>query len=190
MESNFSVELFKVPFDNTYKKVFDINSLKSGDSAKTVFYNEVLLKTRQHFKVDSNIMNIKRYNNRIIFTISRSYFSIRSYNYICLNYLYNKYFYFITDIVSENDNAVNPSVTITGEWDIWHNKLNIIYSHADYTDLVNMNKIIYGHRTTYKNYNGDLRQIPYRNTEERMFVKKKEVFTYKNVNKNIFYTYL
>ena len=182
MASKFSVELFKVPFDNSYKKVFDINSRKPGDSPKTAFYNEVLLKTTQYFTVESNIINLKRYNNRIIFTISYSYFAIRQYNYICLNYLNNKYFYFITDIVSENDNAVNPSVTITGEWDIWHNNLNTIYSDADYSDLVNMNKIIYGHRTTYKNYNGDLRQIPYRNTEEIMFVKKKEVFTYKNVN--------
>lgn len=182
MASKFSVELFKVPFDNTYKKVFDINSRKPGDTPKTAFYNEVLRKTTQYFTVESNIINLKRYNNRIIFTISHSYFAIRQYNYICLNYLNNKYFYFITDIVSENDNAVNPSVTITGEWDIWHNNLNTIYSDADYSDLVNMNKIIYGHRTTYKNYNGDLRQIPYRNTEERMFVKKNEVFTYKNVN--------
>lgn len=182
MASKFSVELFKVPFDNTYKKVFDINSRKTSDRPKTAFYNEVLLKTTQYFTVESNIINLKRYNNRIIFTISYSYFAIRQYNYICLNYLNNKYFYFITDIVSENDNAVNPSVTITGEWDIWHNNLNTIYSDADYSDLVNINKIIYGHRTAYKNYNGDLRQIPYRNTEEIMFVKKKEVFTYKNVN--------
>ena len=142
MASKFSVEFFKVPFDNTYKKVFDINSLKPGDTPKTAFYNEVLLATLQYFSVDSNIINLKRYNNRIIFTISDSYFAIRQYNYICLNYLNNKYFYFITDIVSENDNAVNPAVTITGEWDIWHNNLNTIYSDLDYSNLVNMNKII------------------------------------------------
>lgn len=178
MASNFSIELFKVPFDNSYKKVFDINSRKNGDTPKTAFYNEVLRKTTQYFTVESSIINLKRYNNRITFTISHSYFAIRQYNYICLNYLNNKYFYFITDIVSENDNAVNPSVTITGEWDIWHNNLNTIYSDADYSDLVNMNKIIYGHRTAYKDYNGELRQIPYRNTDERMFTKKDEIFTY------------
>ena len=59
MASNFSVELFKVPFDNTYKKVFDINSLKPGDTPKTVFYNEVLRKTTQYFTVESNIINLK-----------------------------------------------------------------------------------------------------------------------------------
>ena len=172
------ITFFRVPFDNSYKKVFDINSIEDYGKPKTVFYN-LLGKYTSH-TISPNIINIKRYNNRIIFTVKDSVEKIRPYNYLVMSYDSDKYFYFITDIVSENDNSQIPSTTVTAEWDAWHNNLDNIYDYSN--DLVDMNKIIYGHRNIYKDYNGELRQIPYRNTDERMFVEKKEVFTYKNVN--------
>ena len=172
------IKFFRVPFDNSYKKVFDINSIEDYGKPKTVFYN-LLGKYASH-TISPNIINIKRYNNRIIFTVKDSVEKIRPYNYLVMSYNSDKYFYFITDIVSENDNSQIPSTTVTAEWDAWHNNLDNIYDYSN--NLVDMNKIIYGHRNIYKDYNGELRQIPYRNTDERMFVEKKEVFTYKNVN--------
>lgn len=172
------IEFFRVPFDNSYKKVFDINSVEDYGKPKTVFYN--LLKEYQSHTISPNIINIKRYNNRIIFTVIDRAEKIRPYNYLAISYDTDIYFYFVTDIVSENDNSQIPSTTVTAEWDAWHNNLNDIYDYSN--DLVDMNKIIYGHRNIYKDYNGELRQIPYRNTDERMFTKKEEVFTYKNAN--------
>ena len=172
------IKFFRVPFDNSYKKVFDINSIEDYGKPKTVFYN--LLDNYASHTISPNIINIKRYNNRIIFTVKDSVEKIRPYNYLVMSYDSDKYFYFITDIVSENDNSQIPSTTVTAEWDAWHNNLDNIYDYSN--NLVDMNKIIYGHRNIYKDYNGELRQIPYRNTDERMFVEKKEVFTYKNVN--------
>lgn len=171
------IKFFRVPFDNSYKKVFDINSIEDNGKPKTVFYN--LLSKYSSHTISPNIINIKRYNNRIIFTVKDRAENIRPYNYLAISYDTDIYFYFVTDIVSENDNSQIPSTTVTAEWDAWHNNLNDIYYS---NDLVDMNKIIYGHRNIYKDYNGELRQIPYRNTDERMFTKKEEVFTYKNVN--------
>lgn len=172
------IKFFRVPFDNSYKKVFDINSIEDYGKPKTVFYN--LLGKYSSHTISPNIVNIKRYNNRIIFTVKDSTEKIRHYNYLAISYDTDIYFYFITDIVSENDNSQIPSTTVTAEWDAWHNNLNDIYDYSN--NLVDMNKIIYGHRNIYKDYNGELRQIPYRNTDERMFVEKNEVFTYKNAN--------
>ena len=168
------ITFFRVPFDNSYKKVFDINSIEDYGKPKTVFYN-LLGKYASH-TISPNIINIKRYNNRIIFTVKDSVEKIRPYNYLAISYDTDIYFYFITDIVSENDNSQIPSTTVTAEWDAWHNNLDNIYDYSN--DLVDMNKIIYGHRNIYKDYNGELRQIPYRNTDERMFTKKDEIFTY------------
>ena len=144
MASNFSIELFSVPFDNSYKKVFDINTSKHEQPEK-IFHDEVLLKT--YMQIVPSVSNIKRYNNNIIFTIREHYFNIRNYNYIALYYDEKYYFYFITNIVSENDNPVNPSVTITGEWDAWHNHLTDLY----YNKIVNKNTILKGHRNRYIN---------------------------------------
>ena len=172
------IKFFRVPFDNSYKKVFDINSIEDYGKPKTVFYN--LLDKYASYAISPNIINIKRYNNRIIFTVIDRAEKIRPYNYLAISYDTDIYFYFVTDIVSENDNTQIPSTTVTAEWDAWHNNLNDIYDYSN--DLVDMNKIIYGHRNIYKDYNGELRQIPYRNTDERMFTKKEEIFTYKNAN--------
>ena len=168
------IKFFRVPFDNSYKKVFDINSIEDNGKPKTIFYN--LLDKYTSYTISPNIINIKRYNNRIIFTVKDSAEKIRPYNYLAISYDTDIYFYFVTDIVSENDNSQIPSTTVTAEWDAWHNNLNDIYDYSN--DLVDMNKIIYGHRNIYKDYNGELRQIPYRNTDERMFTKKDEIFTY------------
>lgn len=172
------IKFFRVPFDNSYKKVFDINSIEDNGKPKTIFYN--LLDKYAFYAISPNIINIKRYNNRIIFTVKDRTEKIRPYNYLAISYDTDIYFYFVTDIVSENDNSQIPSTTVTAEWDAWHNNLNDIYDYSN--DLVDMNKIIYGHRNIYKDYNGELRQIPYRNTDERMFTKKEEIFTYKNAN--------
>ena len=168
------IKFFRVPFDNSYKKVFDINSIEDNGKPKTIFYN--LLEKYASYTISPNIINIKRYNNRIIFTVKDRAEKIRPYNYLAISYDTDIYFYFVTDIVSENDNSQIPSTTVTAEWDAWHNNLNDIYDYSN--NLVDMNKIIYGHRNIYKDYNGELRQIPYRNTDERMFTKKDEIFTY------------
>lgn len=147
MASNFSVELFKVPFDNSYKKVFDISKsafVYSMDCEKT-FHDKVLSRYESKNIAQPSVSNIKRYNNRIIFTIRENYFDCRDYNYISLNYKDKYYFYFITDIVSENDNPVNPAITITAEWDAWHNHLTDLYLHK----VDNKNTIIKGHRNRY-----------------------------------------
>ena len=79
MASNFSVELFKVPFDNSYKKVFDINSIKGDIRPEKVFHNEILLKTPLYISLQAPLVsNIKRYNNNIIKDIYGILFNIIS----------------------------------------------------------------------------------------------------------------
>ena len=58
------IKFFRVPFDNSYKKVFDINSIEDNGKPKTIFYN--LLDKYASYAISPNIINIKRYNNRII----------------------------------------------------------------------------------------------------------------------------
>ena len=128
------IKFFRVPFDNSYKKVFDINSIEDYGKPKTIFYN-LLGKYNSH-TISPNIINIKRYNNRIIFTVKDSTEKIRPYNYLAISYDTDIYFYFVTDIVSENDNSQIPSTTVTAEWDSWHNNLNDIYDYSN--DLVDM----------------------------------------------------
>lgn len=169
MASLFSIELFKVPFDNSYKKVFDINSIKGDIRPEKVFHNEILLKTPLHISLQApTVSNIKRYNNNIIFTIKDHYFSLRNYNYIALYYDEEYYFYFITNIVSENDNPVNPSVTITGEWDIWHNHLTDMY----FNNVINMNTIIRAHEDRFEYSNYTYFTTFYRNNNTKTFTEK------------------
>ena len=169
MSGRFSVEFFKVPFDNSYKKVFDINSFKGDIRLEKVFHNEVLLKSSSVFKIqEPSVANIKRYNNNIILTIRDNYFSMRNYNYIALYYDEEYYFYFITDIVSENDNPVNPSVTITGEWDCWHNHLTDMY----YRKVINNNTIIRAHENRFTYSGGKYSTTFYRNNNTKTFTEK------------------
>lgn len=144
MASNFSVELFKVPFDNSYKKVFDIDrkALVYSNNCEKIFHDKVLSNYDNKSIAQPSVSNIKRYNNRIIFTIRENYFDCRNYNYVSLNYKDKYYFYFITDIVSENDNPVNPAITITAEWDIWHNHLTDLYLHK----VDNIENVVQSHK--------------------------------------------
>lgn len=172
MASNFSVELFKVPFDNSYKKVFDINKqtlFYSTDCEKT-FHDKVLLTYTNKNIAQPSVSNIKRYNNRIIFTIRESYFNCRNYNYVSLNYEDKYYFYFITDIISENDNPANPAITITAEWDVWHNHLSDFYKN----EIINKNKFIRSHKDRF---NENKEPIFYRNNISKRFTKKLVKYT-------------
>ena len=47
MASKFSVELFKVPFDNTYKKVFDIGSQIDNINSYKILFHDVILKNTE-----------------------------------------------------------------------------------------------------------------------------------------------
>lgn len=171
MASNFSVELFKVPFDNSYKKVFDFNSNIPSTHSKDWIFRNYVLKTYDNFSISTpSVSNIKRYNNRIIFTIRESYFNCRDYNYIAIDYEDKYYFYFITDIVSENDNPVNPATTITGEWDTWHNHLSDFYNN----EIINKNKFIRSHKDRF---NGNKEPIFYRNNISKRFTKKLVKYT-------------
>lgn len=183
MASNFSVELFKVPFDNSYKKVFDINTIKDGEKPEDVFRNEILLKSPYIQFTQIQIANIKRYNNNINFTIKQGYFDIRNYNYICLKYDTMYYFYFITSIVSENDNPINPSATLTGEWDCWHNHLSDLY----YNSKINKNKIIRSHKDRF---NSSKKPIFYRNNINKNFVTKSIKYADENAGYNDIYSLL
>ena len=169
MSSLFSIELFKVPFDNSYKKVFDINSIKGDIRPEKVFHNEILLKTYHPISLQApSVSMIKRYNNNIIFTIKDRYFNLRNYNYIALYYDEEYYFYFITNIVSENDNPVNPAVTITGEWDIWHNHLSDMY----FNNVINMNTIIRAHEDRFEYSAHTYFTTFYRNNNTKTFTEK------------------
>ena len=173
MASNFSIELFKVPFDNSYKKVFDINSIKDGEKPEEVFRNEILLKTPYYMQFSQiEIANIKRYNRNITFTIKQGYFDLRDYNYICLKYGTMYYFYFVSSIVSENDNPINPSATVTGEWDNWHNHLSDLYLY--YNSKINKNKVIRSHKDRF---NSSKQPIFYRNNINKNFVTKSVKYT-------------
>ena len=171
MSSLFSIELFKVPFDNSYKKVFDIDKkvvLLGYDYEKT-FHDYVLSINYESIDISQpTISNIKRYNNNIIFTLKQNYFDIRNFNYISLKYNNKYYFYFITSIVSENDNPVNPSVTITGEWDAWHNHLTDIYFHS----ITNSNTIIRAHEDRFVYSNNKYSTTFYRNNNTKTFTEK------------------
>ena len=172
MASNFSVELFKVPFDNSYKKVFDIDKkvvLLGYDYEKT-FHDYVLsIKYESIDILQPTISNIKRYNNNIIFTLKQNYFDIRNFNYISLKYNNKYYFYFITNIVSENDNPVNPSVTITGEWDAWHNHLTDIYFHK----TTNIENVIQSHKTRNEiGENGEIKRYFYKQNINKISTSK------------------
>lgn len=172
MPSLFSIELFKVPFDNSYKKVFDIDKkvvLLGYDYEKT-FHDYVLSVKYESIDISQpTISNIKRYNNNIIFTLKQNYFDIRNFNYISLKYNDKYYFYFITDIVSENDSPVSPSVTITGEWDAWHNHLTDIYFHS----VTNSNTIIRAHEDRFIYSDNKYSTTFYRNNNTKTFTEKK-----------------
>ena len=181
MASNFSVELLKVPFDNSYKKVFDINSVQNNSiDYREIFYDAVLSKQGDREQILSPaVSNIKRYNNRIIFTIRNNYFDTRKYNYIVLKYENTYFFYFIIDVISENDNPVNPSTTITGEWDIWHNNLNSIYKDR----IINNNTIIRAHEDRFEYSNHTYFTTFYRNNNTKTFTEK--VLNY-DAEKNVY----
>lgn len=176
MASNFSIELFKVPFDNSYKKVFDINSVQNNSiDYREIFYNVVLSKQGDREQILSPaVSNIKRYNNRIIFTIRNNYFDTRKYNYIVLKYENTYFFYFIIDVISENDNPVNPATTITGEYDVWHNNLNNIYKDR----IINKNTIIKGHRNRYLS---NTKILPYNIIDNKLPVTKTQYLKEKKV---------
>lgn len=195
MASNFSIELFKVPFDNSYKKVFDIGSqIDNINSYKVLFHDIILKNTENYISILSpEVSNIKRYNNNIILTIRKSYFEIRDYNYISLKYGNIYYFYFINEMVSENDNPVNPSCTLTCEWDCWHNHLDDIYLQTN--KVSNIETVIQSHKKrNFFDDKGNAQRIFYKNdinkvsTYKEVYNDDKKVLFLKLIVDEQFYT--
>lgn len=140
------VDLFKLPIDNSYTNVIDISDVGGLEKTKKRLYdtiNSFYATDKQTF--DGLSRSIKRVGNSTLLTLPISYEDGRNYNYMIINDADgNYYFYFVTNIISENDSEVNPTATFTLEWDVWNNNIEqfknvnntIIKKHYDRVEFI------------------------------------------------------
>ena len=142
-----NVYLFKCPLDNTYKNVIDVNIPYDWgviDDARDVIFDVLMHYYNPLVIGELNLRTIKKTQDYSSITIQSNYDLIRDYNYIVLtNNSGVKQFYFINNIVSENEGATSNSVTLTIEWDSWTNNYDRIYHSSS------NNSIICSHRDRF-----------------------------------------
>ena len=125
-----TIYLFKVPFDNTYKNVFDFTNPSNTLTGFNNDFHNFLINNFEHIEINlSTSKSIKEINGSSAFSLNILYTDIKNYNYCEISrgsfgsYSALRTFYFITDVQSENDSAENPSSSINIEYDVWHNNL-------------------------------------------------------------------
>lgn len=145
--------LLKTPLDDSYKNVIDFNfdviTYHPNETPKEMLYN-LMVGNFDNMYLQINNRGFKKSVDLTSITIPKEYIEIRDYNYciIVTDYLDEQdapLFYFINNIVSENDSLNSPSCTLTLKWDAWSNNINEI------TNSNSQNTIEQGH---YRNYDG------------------------------------
>lgn len=147
-----TVYLFSTPLDKNYNNVIDFNkanintylqSLPITQRTYSYAYLKVLLNSNFIHYIDNfNTRAVKVTDSGCFITIPRDYHDILDCNYVALKldrYDYEYIFGFITDKVSENDNPINPSTTLTITFDVWANNLDYL------TNDTSINKTVCKH---------------------------------------------
>lgn len=127
------ITLYKTPFDGSYRNVVDfhkiptnlVNQIDLKDTLSRVFYDSfdsfyVRLPSPKSIKASQDLTSL---------VIPESYEDIRDYNYAIINSNNKYYFYFINNIVSNNDGdgqRHTPSCDLTLKWDSWNNNIDKI----------------------------------------------------------------
>ena len=137
------IKFYETPLDSSYKNVIDFVQQK-GDNGIYNYYEILIQFMDRNYKkeeIEAERRSIKKSVDLTSLTIPYSYSNFRRYNYcIIIDRDNREYkFYFIEGIVSNNENADNPSVTLSLKWDVWNNNLdrisNPIQSVTDNTIL-------------------------------------------------------
>ena len=116
-----SVTIYKTPLDNSYSNVVDfINTERHRQDVLFFLFD----KSYSHRAFQGIGRSIKRVGNSTLIVLPITYEEGRNYNYMIIeDDLQRLYFYFITNIISENESSTNPSSTFTLEWDVWNNNI-------------------------------------------------------------------
>lgn len=114
-----ALKLYKVPFDYSYKNVFDFADY---DESVSNFYGfiEQFPNEQVTFTGERSVNSIDR---NFSVTILKDYDSILEYNYCAITSNSKIKYYFITSIGSVNDSSTNGTCAINLEFDVWHNYL-------------------------------------------------------------------
>lgn len=116
-----SVTIYKTPLDNSYSNVVDFINIEQN--RQDILFR--LFDESYSYRYFQGLgRSIKRVGNSTLIVLPITYEEGRNYNYMIIeDDNQNLYFYFITNIVSENDSNLNPSSTFTLEWDVWNNNI-------------------------------------------------------------------
>lgn len=118
--------LFKVPFDNSYRDVYDFPNNLTSD----VIFARISALAFPSITIDyPAVRSFKSTNNKTSISVSYPYNQIKNYNYLVVeveeDVTYE--FYFITGFDSLNESDIKPSTNILIEWDCWLNNIGSIY---------------------------------------------------------------
>lgn len=150
------IYLFKVPFDNTYKNVFDFSTKPAKENFSLEFHNFLHSNFTNVDYTLNAIRSIKTINFNSVFTLPLNSYDLKDYNYIEIISDDNKrVFYFITDYTSENDSINNPSTSINIEFDVWHNNLGELQDDNNFDE----NFVERCHQSRFVDTIGGLRRI-------------------------------
>lgn len=175
-----SVTIYKTPLDNSYSNVVDFINFEGN---KKYELSRILNESYSHKSFSVLDRSIKRVGNTTLIVLPIDYDEGRNYNYMIIeDDSQTLYFYFITNITSENDNHLNPSSSFTLEWDVWNNNIdefkhinnNIERKHYDrfspiygsYDEVIGLSPIYRNNsinltlNTYYRNVNYGSRYIP------------------------------
>lgn len=204
--------LYKLPIDNTYENVFDgwghdspttqTAMISYGTTLRDLYDTDGIITDQITTAVYNKSVKIS--NGVSTITLPLSYEFVRNYNYIIINlsdvfsdtypyYSLNIQAFFITSVVSENDSEINPSCTVTIEYDVWannyynllhenNNKCNIEEGHINRISEIQNSSVkmrtipITGNRsepttyTTYASFVKDDDNLPSKNNFRMLWV--------------------
>ena len=131
------VYLYKTPLDINYLNVIDFNKSVAFDT-----YDETEMKNRLFTALSSYVSKsvypiskaIKIEDRVARISVREDFIECREYNYAVVISNDIPYFFFINNIVSEND-GVNPCSTLTLTWDSWNNNIYDIYHSKDLGEI-------------------------------------------------------
>lgn len=133
------IHLYETPLDISGKNVIDIVRPKNDTipfNAKQILFDYFNIEFN-HKEINADNRSIKKTQNTTTLTVPIRFYNIRNSNY-CIIYdeiSRDYYFYFITEIVSNNESVENPSSTLVLNWDVWNNNIDEISSRsANVTD--------------------------------------------------------
>ena len=192
------IYLLKSPFDSTYRNVVDFIHYEgqSTDFDHSSTLAQILLgELSAPITITANDRAIKRSVDLTSLTIKYNYDEIREYNYVIIRRDSTKYnFYFITNIISNNDSPDNPSCTLTLKWDVWNNNIDTISKSKSFnsTDVSHFDRFELDDNTLnpmYHKVNGI--NLPITNEEipiANRYIPVFKVTQYSSFNENIVQT--